>query len=53
MSIIEKPLSLTGQNNIFDAHFDVREKGSYGITVSAYDKVTKNTGVDRVYFFVN
>jgi len=49
----EKPLSLTDQDNIFGSHFEVREKGSYGITVTAYDKVTKNTGVDRVYFFVN
>jgi hypothetical protein len=51
--IQNKLLSATDLNNIFTGRFTVNAKGSYGFTVYAYDKVTKNTGVDRVYFFVN
>jgi len=49
----EKKLSLTKQDNIFDVGFTVNGKGSYGFTVYAYDTVTKNTGVNYSYFFVN
>lgn len=48
-----KPLNLTDRDNIFGARFTVNSKGSYGITIYAYDKVTKNTGVEHQYFFVN
>jgi len=51
--IEQKTLLITSQDNIFDGHFTINSKGSYGFTVTAYDKVTKNTGVDRLYFFVN
>ncbi len=33
--------------------FGIREKGKYELTVSAYDRVSKNTGVDRVSFKVD
>ncbi len=49
----EKRLSLSGQDNIFEGKFNLSAKGSYGFTVYAYDSVTKNTGVNYVYFFVN
>jgi hypothetical protein len=51
--IATKLLSLTEKDNIFNARFSVNSKGSYGFTIYAYDKVTKNTGAEHGYFFVN
>lgn len=49
----QKTLTLTAQDNIFAAPFTVDSKGSYGFTVTAYSRKTKNTGVDHIFFFVN
>ncbi len=33
--------------------FTIRERGKYELTVTAYDRVTKNTGVDKIVFTVD
>lgn len=40
------------QDNIFEGLLPVSDKGSYEIQVYAYDKVTKNTGVDKINFVI-
>lgn len=48
----ELALSMTGIDNIFDAVLDVRETGMYEVQVYAYDRITKNTGVDKTNFVI-
>ncbi|MDJ1486262.1 hypothetical protein QNI16_37620 [Cytophagaceae bacterium YF14B1] len=40
------------QDNIFEGLLPVSDKGNYEIQVYAYDKVTKNTGVDKINFVI-
>ncbi|MDJ1497250.1 hypothetical protein QNI19_30205 [Cytophagaceae bacterium DM2B3-1] len=40
------------QDNIFEGLIPVSDKGNYEIQVYAYDKVTKNTGVDKINFVI-
>ena len=45
-------LTITSVDNIFEGSLDVTGLGVYEIQVYAYDKITKNTGVDRINFVV-
>src|SRR6218665_409531 len=49
----EKKMKLEKEDNIFETEFELTAKGSYGIAIHAFDTITKNTGADHVYFFVN
>ncbi|PTL75208.1 hypothetical protein [Vitiosangium sp. GDMCC 1.1324] len=46
------PLSYAGKTSTFAGEIPVQQKGAYEVTVTAYDPVTGNTGVDRTSFLV-
>ncbi|MEM7549064.1 MAG: hypothetical protein AAF363_05290 [Bacteroidota bacterium] len=46
------PMEITEKVNTFEADLEFSEAGLYQITVSAYQKETGNTGVDKVNFIV-
>lgn len=46
------PLSYVGKTSTFAGEIPVQQKGVYEVTVTAYDPVTGNTGVDRTSFLV-
>ncbi|WP_159466657.1 hypothetical protein [Dyadobacter sp. 3J3] len=45
-------LGITSVDNIFEGILDVNALGMYEIQVYGYDKITKNTGVDRINFVI-
>lgn len=45
-------LGITPVDNIFEGILDVNAAGMYEIQVYGYDKITKNTGVDRINFVI-
>lgn len=45
-------LGITSVDNIFEAILDINAIGMYEVQVYGYDKVTKNTGVDRINFVI-
>lgn len=42
----------TDEDNLFDALLDIKEPGNYELIVQAFDKVTNNTGVDKISFVI-
>ncbi len=48
----EVPLSFASQDNIFEGMLSVKEKGMYEVQIYAYDRVNKNTGMDRINFVI-
>ena len=52
VKIKETPLTLTDKANIFSGKVKIEEKGSYEITIYAYDIKTNNTGVDHINFVI-
>ncbi|MBE9464393.1 hypothetical protein ACFP1I_05610 [Dyadobacter subterraneus] len=45
-------LGITPVDNIFEGILDVNAIGMYEVQVYGYDKITKNTGVDRINFVI-
>ncbi len=52
MKFGEVSLSFTSQDNIFEGMLSVHEKGLYEVQIYAYDRVNKNTGIDRINFVI-
>lgn len=46
------PLKYAGKTSTYEAELPVQQKGAYEVTVTAFDPVTGNTGVDRTSFVV-
>lgn len=47
------PLQVTDKDNLFDALLAIKEPGNYELVVQAFDKVMKNTGVDKISFVID
>lgn len=48
----EVPLNFAGMDNIFEGSLPIKEKGMYEVQIYAYDRITKNTGLDRMNFVI-
>ena len=49
---MEVMLGITSVDNIFEGLLDVSTIGMYEVQVYGYDRITKNTGVDRINFVI-
>ncbi|NNB84158.1 hypothetical protein [Corallococcus exiguus] len=50
--LTQLPLKYAGKTSTFEAELSVQQQGAYEVTVTAYDPVTGNTGVDSTTFIV-
>ncbi|MFT4032842.1 MAG: hypothetical protein QM669_10520 [Siphonobacter sp.] len=48
----EVSLQFASQDNIFEGWLNAKDKGMYEVQIYAYDRITKNTGVDRINFVI-
>jgi hypothetical protein len=50
--LTQLPLKFAGKTSTFEAELSVQQPGAYEVTVTAYDPISGNTGVDSTTFIV-